>query len=262
MQRSSSTTIAYLLSAVLFILLLASVVFYLVHPRTVVQRQETPYFDEISASQYFPLAPGNRWVYQGVVKYTSSKGELLEQPVEVAMSVTGVVSGGDATLYLMSGHPGDFAGSLPEKPTSGRLKPPAQRYGYLVVANKVYLVSESDLEEVSAGVSKGSYLPQLYQTSPEFEFPLFPGQRFGEASQLARADRTHFWYVEEKNPTENGGDQSAGPAPVYGLTFRTSPDTIGINFQPYLGITSYSYQHHGTPLETSLELVDYYLAPR
>jgi hypothetical protein len=51
----------------------------------------------------------------------------------------------------------------------------------------------------------------------------------------------------------------SGKVNQYQLVYRTLPDHQIIEFAPNIGITRYTYVHHGTVSETDLKLIEFHL---
>ena len=86
------------------------------------------------------------------------------------------------------------------------------------------------------------------------------GDRFGDPASLERADGMYVWVVEDRSPadlTAVRGAKKGKSATRYRLTLRTNPDHTFIDFVPGIGITHYTYGHHGTPAYTDLRLVEF-----
>lgn len=223
---------------------------------TVYELRDVPTFDDTRTTDYFPLAVGNRWTYEGVARnlpFTDSA--ILEKHVRITMEVVDVVRGADAELYVMSGSPADAAWAI-ESRDRGRkaVYPPRSHYGYLVISNKVFLVDSGNIARVADGLKSDFPVSLVDVGDLEFEFPLFKGQRFGDPGQLTRPDHAYSWYVNDKAGGGNYEKAQMRSAASYQLIFDTAPENIEVWFEPYLGITRWSYSHHGTRAEASVSL--------
>lgn len=215
--------------------------------------------DEVRATDYFPLSVGNQWTYKGKAKNRAPDDTMvIEKPVRVTMTVERVVRRGDASLYIMRGSPADAQWSLtPEDRCKPVVEPPPSRYGLLVAANKMFPIPDGRIAQVSDALENGASMCPVTADEPAFEFPLFEGQRFGDSSQLARKDDASWWnvwYVEEVTESAVPEAGSRPVAPTYHLVYRTNPDYTEVLFVPYVGITQWSYRHHGTPAEAEVSL--------
>ncbi len=227
--------------------------------------KEVPVFDSLDASGYFPLKPGNWWIYEGFVRNAvANEGPLtVENNVRIKMSVEDVIQVGDIKLYIMKGHPRDAAWFL-EKEHADKdiVEVTPSKYGYLVASNKIFYIREDKIDSTVDQLKIQDTYPleedeifSIYDL--QFEFPLFRGQRFGALSNIIRSDLRYFWYVEDKIVFHGPNEDFVISLPVYHLVYNTFPGYSKISFRPYLGITSYEYHHHGTIAEVNLSLTGY-----
>lgn len=233
------------------------------HPITKYQVKIAPSFENVATADYFPLRVGNNWEYVGTARNDTEQGVVVEKKVRVVMRVEGAVRGGNATLFIMKGHPSDAAWALEAGDAfQGAVDVPASTYGYLVVANKVFCVPEERLADVRQALEEEGYLkPELLsQEDLDFEFPLFRGQCFGSCNQLARSDRSYVWQVTNSTLYHHAAAEGAiTEVPLYELKYLTRPDCTVVSFFPYTGAVSYSYSHHGTTAQVDVELHDYHV---
>jgi len=205
----------------------------------------------VITSDYFPLAVGNRWVYKGIVMDTIDRGRLIKKKIYLTMSVDDVIKNKDMALYILTGDFKDSVLGLRED-DEDIINTPSNKYGYLLVSNKIFYIQQDKLEKAIDCIKNIGYLKDdmVRQKDLIFEFPLFKGQKFGETSQIAREDMRYFWHVDKVGYYKKD-------SPEYQLIYNTLPDSTEIKFQPYLGILSYRYHHHGTKIEANLSLIDY-----
>ena len=214
--------------------------------------------DEFSTNVFFPLKKGSYWVYQGQTKWTSpGTSAVLEKTMTWKMLVEDVFRRGDCTVAVVNGHPQDLAWYEDGKS-------PGQ-YLIVQVNGKYYLIEGDErIHEVLARVQdQNDKLADLgYDWELFLEKPLAKYQSYGEESQLARDDRFYSWFVEDESTAELS--QVKGQFPLgeiykkYHLALRTLPDHIFFDFVPGIGITHYSYAHHGTVASTDLQLIEYF----
>ena len=230
--------------------------------------REAPHIDSAVLSDYFPLAPRNRWDFAGPAANIVLGGDIIEKPVRLTMEVKDVLEfGDDVSLCIMSGHPGNAAWVLkPEHSKEHVVTVRPKKYGYLVVSNKIFFISENKLAPLTECLKKppahqakdcwfdGNFLNQDHL---EFEFPLFKGQRFGPTTWLARQDKRYFWYVKDRFEKCGLEGSLAEGAPEFELVYYTFPGRVELRFVPYVGIVAWKYVHHGTKAEVDMSLVDY-----
>jgi len=220
-----------------------------------------PSFENVAATDYFPLQPGNRWVYEGTARNDTEQGTVVKRKVRVVMRVVDVTRSGSALLFTMEGHPSDAAWALKATDASEdvvEVRP--STYGYLVVANKVFRIPQERLGDVRRAIEDGGFLKPglISQNDLEFEFPLFTGQVFGTPHQMARSDRSYAWHVTDITPYYPPGRQKGKVARGgLRLVYVTRPDRTEALFVPYVGLASFSYNHHGTIAQVDIHLHDY-----
>ncbi len=217
---------------------------------------ELPTSDKVEASKYFPLAVGNEWTYEGTVAYTlANSNKVIEKKVKLTMSVKDVVKNGDIYLYIMSGHPSNAA-AVGGEHKEDLITVSPEKYGYLLVANKIYRIDKYDLDKAIQCLKGDGYLSDI-TLGLTYEFPLFKGLRIGDISYITRPDLRYFWYVNEKYNLSIPEAGTMRTVSEYQIVYRTGPDHQEIVFRPYLGIQSYKYSHHGTIAEVNVTLTDY-----
>jgi len=231
-------------------------------PLTTYQIKRVPSFENVVASDYFPLRTGNTWEYFGTARNDTEQKTVIEKKVRLVMRVAGVTRGGNATLYTMNGHPSDAAWALQaDDSPKDAVEVPASTYGYLVVANKVFRIPAERLGDVREAVEDGGFLKPAFisQDDLEFEFPLFRGQVFGSPHQIPRGDRSYAWQVTDSTLYHASEREAIKEVPRYKLVYFTRPDYTEVSFVPYVGIVSFSYSHHGTTAQVDIDLHEYHV---
>jgi len=216
-----------------------------------------PSYENVNTADYFPLKKGNSWTYIGKARSAVEGGDTIERKVCVEMCVVDEVAGAKATLFVMEGHPSDALWALKKNTVIQEVSPVEPSiYGFLVVANKIFRIPEKNLSAITAVLHKGGLMPDSLLSSSDmnFEFPLFRGQVYGSASQLARDDIKYKWLVNDSTLYHHPDSGRMRECPRYTLVYNTVPDFTEIGFIPYHGITSYSYRHHGTTAEVDVYL--------
>jgi hypothetical protein len=198
----------------------------------------------------FPLAAGNEWRYEGKMTVPNTGVyEFFDLPIAVTMTVTEEKHWGNVSLFILEGYPDDAAWALDGATVEAGVEIHPSRYGLLCVANKIFRIDESNLEDLMIAMGEGGYVDARFFAGdgPLFEFPLYVGARFGDPEQLPRVNPSYFWYGLEAAPFQGGKTE-------YHLVYNTGPDTADVWFVPGVGITRYKYNHHGTPMTVDLEL--------
>ena len=217
-----------------------------------------PSFDGVSVDDYLPLRKGNRWVYEGTAMTTTTDGPVVKGNVRLSMRVIGEKHAGTMDLYMMEGHPSDAVWAL-DHAQDDIVDVPPSRYAYVVVGNKVFRIADDEIDRAMEVLVEGDGFDEslLSADNLEFEFPLSEGLQFGRAQSLGRKDMMYRWVVSDITLCYAAGDEGLREVPHYQLVHKTLPDRISLWFTPYLGITSYSYQHNGTIAEVDLSLKEY-----
>jgi len=219
-------------------------------------------------TKYFPLAIGNYWIYTGR-QITRNDEQTKEKNVNIKMEVVDCYKNNNnagVALYIMRGHPLDAADFESASKVGKVIQ---SKYGFLLIANKIYKIRESRLNEAIERVQSGrTFYVDTSDWEPgtespvileecEFEFPLFKGLRYGDNVQLARNDYRYFWYVDDYMNYRYSENGHLREYPQFEIAYLTNPDSLKLTFAPYLGITSYEYSHHGSRMEVNLTLSDY-----
>ncbi len=218
----------------------------------------------------FPLAKGTYWIYEGTVKWTEADkvdadGKVLtwkvfEKTLTWKMEVTEAICRGHLTAALLKGHPGDLVGYDKQ----GR-----SRSDYLIIRvgpGKFYELSRERAKEALRRLrDEKDLLHGLLKRydEPFFDLPLVPGKTFGLPERVTRRDTRYCWAVESEDPVQLKQIKEISPSRTmtqYRLTYRTNPDHVIVDFVPGIGITRYIYEHHGTPMEIDLKLIEFHPA--
>ena len=205
-------------------------------------------------SDVFPFVKGHYWLYDGQVKF-AAEGKTTEKQITGWRSE--VIDTAEASTFkaaLLKGHPHDLAWYSDETKRSDAI---------------VILTSSGEFHEVTDSEN----LPQTFQTLKSagalpkdltgpstilFKFPPKVGDRFGDPEQVKLGAR-YCWAVTDvatakSAPAIKGA--ASGKRLTIGLTFRTSPDHTNVLLAAGIGITSYTYVHHGTPGDCEMRLVE------
>ena len=199
----------------------------------------------------FPLSPGAYWVYEGTVKWSVGT-EVHEADMTWKMEVIDVVSRGDITGYHMRGHPSDLSWyEEGEQPSE---------YVIVQVGPNRYYRAETDVLDRLRDESD-QLLGLVSDYKLFLDVPLVPGKRFCDVEHITLSDGWYCWNVWGSTPVDlshvSGVDFSQ-PVDEYTIAFRTNPDHVFVKFVPGLGITQYTYVHHGTVSEADMRLIEYH----
>lgn len=188
----------------------------------------------------FPLAKGNFWIYEGIVKYQHGGPQKAKmQKISLKMEVTEVYHRAQVTIAVIKGFPTDgiiFEDSV-------------KRNNYLIVSinnRRYYLVNPERYDSILDKVKnqKAELIDIVKENELFLNFPLQKGDVFGETAMLTRDDGYYSWKVSEISKKN-----------IFCVSYKSSPAFMSFNFIPGKGITSYNYIHHGTISECHLKLI-------
>jgi hypothetical protein len=180
---------------------------------------------------------GASWTYAGTRQWTAEGSGTDSGAVRWTMAVvaTRAVPGG--RLLLVRGFVSELAWSVPT--TQPRLSLLACLGDRLL---RVAFLADSAARYrfehwTDSSADRGELLLQQ---------PLVDGEVFGQ--EPPRQDGMYGWAVERLKapPAVPSGCGKPG-AEAYGLTMRTLPDHQIVEWRAGVGITAYTYVHHGTP---------------
>jgi hypothetical protein len=171
--------------------------------------------------------------------------------VRETLEVLQVLTSGDAFAAVVRGFPMDLAWYRPG------LKP---KISVLMCRNgRLYQHTSRGVKPALAQarllLADRTYPPR--DEVPFLDLPLQPGKVWGY--DLGRDDAMYRWQVDgtEAKPFSAPGVARGAAFPMFTATFRTNPDHMSVEFAPGVGITGFSYEHHGTVARTKVHLVSY-----
>lgn len=206
------------------------------------------------ATDYFPLAEGAYWVYEGTVMWTVET-QVMEKTTRWRMEVVEVIEAvhnNGVTVYVMKGHPGDLAWYEEGK----------QRSDYVIVRSGQSRYYYAKTEILPRLRDANDDLYDLVQENNLFlDIPLLSKKKFCEAEYIALYNGGYCWVVSEgkqvKLESVQGLDTSSALT-EYTICQGTQPDDICIGFIPGVGISRYRYNHHGTISQVDVALIEYH----
>jgi len=213
--------------------------------------------DAAAVLAQFPLRKGARWVFEGEAEWTTREPrkpapKVRTGPVRDTMEVVQVLAAGDAFAAIVRGFPMDLAWYQPP------LKP---RISILLCRNgRLYQHTSRGLKPALAQARL--LLADTRDPGPDdvpfLDLPLQPGKLWG--TDLGRGDAMYRWVVEAKEARTFSAPGVARGAsfPVFTATFRTNPDHLTLDFAPGVGLTGFTYEHHGTVARTRVHLVSFH----
>ena len=207
--------------------------------------------EEAPAPEFFPFVKGRYWLYDGKVTYAAN-GKVNEKDIKGWRSeVVEVAKGADFQAALLKGHPSDLAWF-----EGGR-----ERGDAIAIVNtkSEYLEYDGDdAVQQFASIKADGKLPAEIKPELIFRYPPKDGERFGEEDPATNG--RYCWVASAPgkaafHPPVKGLPKSK-PYPQFTVTYRSSPDHTIIGFAAGVGITGYTYVHHGTKGDCEMRLVE------
>jgi hypothetical protein len=201
----------------------------------------------------FPLNPGTSWLYEGTVRLTTAGSDsATTATVEWRMEVRRLIQHGNVRAAIISGFLSELDWS------DGRRQP--QDSLLVESADRFYRITGDLAEPIRRLEQPSDDLAGLLQDDNVIlQWPLKPHMKFCAAEGMARPDNRYCWVVAEtraSSPLRIKG-VPRGKHTEFVLQYQTNPDDTEFSFVPDVGITSYSYHHHGTVADTELKLVEF-----
>jgi hypothetical protein len=191
------------------------------------------------------VKPGASWTYTGWRQWTAEgAGQSDSAAVRWTTSVVAVRAIPAGRLLLVRGFVSELAWSVPT--TVPRLSILACLKDRLL---RLAFVADSAAKYrfdhwTNTSAARGEVLLQQ---------PLTDGAIFGQ--DPPRQDDMYGWAVERLKPTPAVPPSCGQPGPdAFRLTMRTMPDHQIVEWRAGLGVTSYTYAHHGTPAAAEVRL--------
>jgi len=174
--------------------------------------------------------------------------ERRRSSVRWTSKVVDAFDDGDVAGALLEGAVWDLAWWSPD------VRPGA--YAVLRAGTQYYLVADR-AKEVFAAVKKSGRraLTRDVEHHPWFATPLRRGQMNRDPELGPRDDTNYGWFVESAAPAKLGVPGTAGAAwTAYVLAYRTLGSNDLVTFVPGIGITAFTFVHHGTLAEAYVHL--------
>ena len=210
----------------------------------------------LAAPPAFPLSAGTVWTYRGLVKWTAADSTVKAQTLTWTMTISRTISYRQYVLAVVKGHPLDLAWY------DEAVKPGDYSIVYDGVS-KYYLLSEENGAQVLARVraASGDLADLLTPDDLFLALPLKAGKDFANDPSTPRTDHWYCWTVERAWTQPLTGITGLDPTPShpsFRLAYRTNPDEQVMDFVPGIGLTAFTYIHHGTVAEAHLLLVGFH----
>jgi hypothetical protein len=185
-----------------------------------------------------PLRPSATWTYQGTVLWSGAGASTSDSTaVGWTMTVERVRDLPAGRLALVRGLVTQLAWYEPGRPP---------RLALLICSGSRLYALEVESDSIALDAFEHWNDRTLSRSEVWLELPLRDGARFGQ--DPPRSDPMYGWLVERLDSAKAlpPGCRS-GSGPRFAIAYRTLPDHRVIEWQPGLGITAFTYGHHGTP---------------
>ena len=219
-------------------------------------------------SVYWPLDKGTFWIYEGDVSWVEAnaqtgQNEIRQKHLTWRSEVTDCIDVNGVTVALVHGSPLDLAWYNSKKQPSDTL--------LIGVGPDYYRVTKNAVATFAHIKAAGDYLPTADPNAPGetaeilINGPLAPGKKFGiDGDSLYGLFRDRCCEMVDGPVPFDLRPVRGAPrivhAQVYSITCQTSPDNDEIDFAPGLGITAYTYNHHGTTMKVEVALKEFGVA--
>lgn len=207
--------------------------------------------EEAAPPAFFPFVKGRFWLYDGKVTYAAN-GKVNEKDIKGWRSeVVEVAKGADFQAALLKGRPSDLAWFEDGRERSDAI--------VIVTAKAEYEEYDGDgAVQQFASIKADGKLPADMKPELIFRYPPKDGERFGEEDPATNG--RYCWVASATSkaafhPPVKGLPKSK-PFPQFTITYRSSPDHTIISFAAEVGITGYTYVHHGTKGDCEMRLVE------
>jgi hypothetical protein len=205
-----------------------------------------------------PLEAGRTWEYRGSARWTGPDQRVDSAPIRWTMRILAVRDGSDRRAALVRGWIQELAWYEPDR-TPG--------YSVLVArGNRLYHIDAADsagaFQALQRAVAPGATPPEGSELI--VDSALAVGRLYGQIQGRGdRADTFYAWYVESREPIHPPEAWSAASptALQWRLVYRTMPDHQVLDLVPGVGVTHYTYGHHGTVADADVRLVSVRQAP-
>jgi len=189
-------------------------------------------------AEVIPFVTGTVWTYEALLKWTDPPNSLRRSEVRWTSSVIDAFDHGDVAGALLQGGVWDLAWwSRDPRPGS---------YEVLRVGSRYYLIRDVGKTTFAAlKAARRKALPADLEQHAWFDVPLTTGRVLRPRDMGPRDDTNYGWWVE-----------SVGPA-RFELTYDTLASEHHVTIVPGVGITAFTYVHHGTVAEAYAHLIAY-----
>ena len=205
-----------------------------------------------SAAGAVPLEPGRTWEYRGSARWAGPDQRVDSASIQWTMRILEVRDGPDRRVALVRGWIQELAWYQPgQVPGYSLLIARGDRLYHLDAAD-----SAAAVQALQRAVEPGATVPEGSELI--IDSTLAVGHLYGGTEgRGTRSDTFYAWYVESSEPIHPPEAWSAAnrKAVQWRLVYRTMPDHQILDLVPWVGVTHYTYGHHGTVADADVALV-------
>ena len=199
----------------------------------------------------FGLVAGREWVYDGRAAWTTPQGRVERGRMRWIMRCLTVRSVESVRVALVRGWVQGSAWYEPSAPATYAVLIESSERLRAIQARDSATAVDSMNSVLGAGNRAGEHGELLVDSA------LAPGHVYGAITDRGpRDDDFYEWRVEDRAPIPVHAPwrSFASSTDAWRLAYRTLPDTQTLEFVPGVGITRFTYSHHGTTADTDLRL--------
>jgi len=198
-----------------------------------------------------PFVIGTAWTYQALLKWTDPPNTLRRSEVRWTSTVIDAFDHGDVAGALLQGGVWDLAWwSSDARPGS---------YEVLRVGTRYYLlrdVSKTAFAAVKSGGRKA--LPADLDQHVWFDVPLTKDRVLRPRDMGRRDDTSYGWWIDSVDPARlDVAGLRDRTRRAYRLAYVTLASEHYVTVVPGIGVTAFTYVHHGTLAEAYAHLIAY-----
>jgi hypothetical protein len=202
-----------------------------------------------SNAKSFPIIPlneGTGWTYAAKVRWWTldKSNHVRENSIQWKMRVLKSFKKSSGTAAVISGFVTDLAWYEPEKKSSYTVL--VENPSGLFETYMTPSATEAAASELAKKALKGESVGEQM-----LRFPIRVGDCLDSDPKRTRTDNMYCWFVKSR-VHDTGGL-------AWVLRFDSNPDTTTFRIVPGVGITRFSYDHHGTVASADAHLISFHV---
>jgi hypothetical protein len=215
-----------------------------------------PRLDAGELSPPIPLSAGTRWVYEAEVQWVGvgETGLVHSNHFRFTNDVVASFQREARQAAVVRGFPNDIGGMDPVVP---------RNYSVLLWADsKLYRFPYDDSRRKAVKAARAwlaAPASAIEQREPLLVCPLMVGRRWASIAVGDRDDGWYAWHVESVTNAPSGIKAlgAAARSEAFTVAYRTCPSHELMVVVPGVGVTRYEFEHHGTPGEERVNLLEF-----